>query len=101
MATFKQKCSRCKKNWVIVSRSVRYQQCYECEKDKLVGEVKDPELKKLLDIPDEYYRDNAFLRSIKINAIRFGNLTEKQIAAFKKAVEKHGKPVDVPEAKYV
>ena len=91
----------CKKNWVIVSRSVQYQQCYECEKDKLVGEVKDPELKKLLDIPDEYYKENAFLRSIKINAIRFGSLTEKQKEAFKKALDKMGRPVDVPEAKYL
>lgn len=93
MATFKQRCSRCKKNWVIVSRSVRYQECFDCEKGKLAGEVQDPKLKKMLDIPPELYEQNAFLRSIKINALRFGSLTEKQIEAFQKAVEKMGHEV--------
>jgi len=52
------------------------------------GEIKDPKMKKLLDIPEEYYKENSFLRNIKINYLKYGRLTEKQVEAFKKTVEK-------------
>ncbi len=65
--------------------------CYECEKSQLEGEVKDPEMKKMFDIPEEFYKQNSFLRNIKINYLRYGKLSEKQIAAFKKTVEKMNK----------
>jgi hypothetical protein len=61
--------------------------CYECEKKDMQGEVKDPALKKLLDIPEEFYKENSFLRAIKINCIRYGSLTQPQIEAFKKTLE--------------
>ncbi len=51
------------------------------------GEIKDPKMKKLFDIPDEYYQKNSFLRSIKINYLRYESLSEKQIEAFKKTVK--------------
>jgi len=51
------------------------------------GEIEDPELKKLLDIPEKYYDESMFLRNIKINCLKFGSLSEKQIEAFKKVVE--------------
>lgn len=85
---YKQKCYRCRKNFVIVTWKQRYAVCYDCQKNELEGEIKDPKMKKFLNIPDEFYKENAFLRSIKVNYLRYNNLTEKQIEAFKKAVEK-------------
>ena len=41
-----------------------------------------------LDIDEWFYKENSFLREIKIKAIKYGSLTEKQIAAFEKTVEK-------------
>lgn len=52
------------------------------------GEITDPEMKQLFDIPEEYYKESMFLRNIKINYLKYGNLTEKQIAAFKKVAAK-------------
>ena len=54
----------------------------------MVGEITDPAMKKMFDIPEEFYKDNAFLRSIRINYLKFGQLSEKQVEAFQKAVEK-------------
>jgi len=86
--TYKQKCSRCKKNFVLVTWKNRFPLCYECQKNDLSGEIKDPEMKKLLNLPEEYYKESSFLRSIKINYLKFGTLSEKQIEFFKKAVQK-------------
>ena len=52
------------------------------------GEIKDPKMKKMFDIPEEFYKENSFLRDIKIKYLQWGELTEKQIEAFKKTVEK-------------
>ena len=58
------------------------------------GEIKDPKMKKMFDIPEEFYKENSFLRDIKIKYLKFGELTEKQIAAFKKTVENLKKESD-------
>lgn len=88
MAKYKQKCMRCKKNYVLVSNRQKYVLCYECQKGELEGEIKDPKMKKMFNIPEDFYKKNSFLRSIKINYLKYGNLTERQIEAFKKAVKK-------------
>ena len=88
MARFKQKCNRCKKNYVVISWKQRYALCYDCQKDELHQEVKDKKMKKLFDIPEEFYKENYFLRNIKISHLKFGKLTERQIEAFKKTVKK-------------
>lgn len=85
---YKQKCSRCKKNYVIVTSRQSFVVCYNCQKKDLEGEINDPEMKKLFDIAEEYYSKNSFLRNIKISYLRFGKLTEKQVEAFKKTVKK-------------
>ena len=41
----------------------------------------------MFEIPEEFYKKSLFLRDIKIKYIRFGELSEKQIAAFKKVVK--------------
>ena len=85
---FKQKCNKCKKNYILTTSSQTYVICYDCQKNSLMEEIKDPVFEKLFDIPEDYYKENAFLRNIKLNYLRYNNLTEKQIAALKKAVEK-------------
>ncbi len=82
--TFKKKCWRCRKNYVKVTRRQRYATCYECQKKEMQGEIKNPKMKKMFDIPEEFYKNNSFLRDIKIKYLKFGNLTENQINAFKK-----------------
>jgi predicted DNA-binding WGR domain protein len=54
----------------------------------MMGEVTDPAMKKLFDIPEELYKDSMFLRDIKINYLRYGKLSERQIDVFKEVVEK-------------
>ena len=92
MAIYKQKCSMCKKNYVIVIGNQRFPLCYDCQKDELKKPIKNKKMQKLFDIPEEYYKENSFLRNIKIAYIRYGKLTEKQEAAFKKVVDKMKSP---------
>ncbi|MBU1975898.1 MAG: hypothetical protein KKG59_05840 [Nanoarchaeota archaeon] len=95
---FKQKCHRCKKNYVLATRRSRFLMCWDCQKGDLQGEIKDPKFKRLLNIPEEFYRENAFLRDIKIGYLRWGKLSDKQIEAFRKSVKKmkeeKAKPVE-------
>ena len=70
---FKQQCGRCRKNYVKVSRKQYFVLCYDCQKGELAGEVKDPEMKKMFAIPEEFYKDNAFLRDIKVKYLRYGS----------------------------
>ena len=83
---YKQKCFRCRKNYVIITWKQRYAVCYECQKDELKGDIKEPKMKKMFNIPPDFYKESSFLRSIKVNYLRYGKLTDKQIEAFKKAV---------------
>lgn len=93
---FQQKCTRCMKNYVLVSNRTRGPRiCYACHKLEMNGTISDPEMKKFFDIPEEFYKKNSFLRNIKISYLRFGSLTENQIDAFKRTVEdlkKNGLP---------
>jgi len=88
MIKYKVKCCICKKNYILVTRRTNYPVCYDCQKSELQGEIKDPKMKKMFDIPEELYKNNSFLRNIKINYLKWGSLSDKQIDAFKKAVDK-------------
>ncbi len=88
MIKYKQKCWRCKKNYVEVSRGQKYAMCYDCQKDELKAPIKDPKMKKMFNVPEDFYKRNAFLRDIKANYLRFGNLSEKQVEAFKEVSKK-------------
>jgi hypothetical protein len=88
MAQFKQKCARCKVNYVIVtSRNAYGAVCFDCQKKELSGEIKDPEMKRLFDIPEALYAKSSFLRSIKVNYLKYGQLSEKQVETFRKVVK--------------
>jgi hypothetical protein len=88
---YKQQCSKCKKNYVVANYRERYVVCYDCQKYDMQGEITDAEMKKLFGIPEEFYKKNLFLRNIKINYLRYGKLSEKQIEAFRNTVEKMNK----------
>ena len=84
---YKVKCIRCRKNYVLATRREKFPVCYECHKKEMEGEIKDPKMKEMFDIPEEFYMKNSFLRDIKIKYLRFGSLSEKQIEAFEKTVK--------------
>ena len=90
---FKQRCALCKENMVIMYSARQFPICVTCHMKKIDQEIKDPKMKKLFDIPKNFYEENYFLRNIKEAFIRFENLSEKQIEAFKKTVKemKEGK----------
>jgi hypothetical protein len=90
---FKQKCAMCKENWVVMFSRRQFPICVKCHMKKIEKEVTDPKYKKILDIPKELYEQSVFLRNIKDAYLRFENLSEKQVEAFKKTVKdiKEGK----------
>ena len=49
--------------------------------------IGDKKFKKLFDLPLDLYKENAFLRSVRYQYGRFGGITDKQLEAFKKAVQ--------------
>lgn len=91
MLQYKQRCISCKTQYVVVTSKQRFAKCYDCQRKELQHEIKDPEMKKFFDIPEEFYQQNQFLRNIKVSYLRYGALTERQISAFKKVVEQLGK----------
>jgi len=84
---YKQLCTKCKKNYVIITYKQRYAICYDCQKKELGVSIRNPAMKKLFDVSEEYYKNNSFLRDIKLNYIKYKSLSEKQIEAFKKTVK--------------
>lgn len=88
MVRYQQQCCRCKKNYILVTFRDRFPLCYDCLKSELSIKIKDPKMKKFFDIPEDFYKESSFLRSIKLNYIRFKNLSDKQIEAFKTTVQK-------------
>jgi len=84
---FKQKCPKCRKNYVVVTSRQTFIRCYDCQKEDMQGEIKNPKMKKMFNIPEEFYKNNSFLRAIKVNYLKYETLSEKQIEAFEKVVK--------------
>ena len=91
---FKQRCAICKKNMVMMYSGKQFTICVDCHMKRISDKIENSKY-SFLNIPDELYRKSTFLRSIKENYLRFESLTQKQIEAFKTAVEdvKNPKPV--------
>lgn len=83
---YQQRCARCKKNMVKIISRRQFPICYDCQKEELKGEIKNPKLRKLFDIPEDFYRESPFLRSVKSYYLKFGKISEKQEEWFKKEV---------------
>ena len=49
MAKYKQRCNKCKKNYVMVGGRERFVMCYDCQKRYMEGEIKSAKMKKLLE----------------------------------------------------
>ena len=88
MVQYKQRCFRCKKNYVLISGRNKFPLCYDCQKKELNKKIKDKKMEKFFDIPEEFYKENIFLRNVKIYYLRTGELSKKQVDAFKKTVKK-------------
>jgi hypothetical protein len=88
MVSFKKKCGRCRKNYVLANNRTGFAVCFECHQKQMKGEIKDPQMKKMFDIPAQFYKDSMFLRDIKIKYLQYENLSERQVEAFKKSVLK-------------
>ena len=71
---------------MLISSRGKHPICYNCKKKELGQPVKNPTMKKMFAIPEAFYQEHSFLRSIKLNYLRYGSLTPKQIDAFKKTV---------------
>ena len=84
---FKQRCAICKDKMVIIYSYRQFPICVDCHMKQINHEIKDPKMKKFFDLPKSLYEKSSFLRNIKQAYIRFGNLSEKQVEAFKKTVK--------------
>lgn len=84
---YKQKCFRCNKNYVVVGARQRFAKCYECQKPELEGVIEDEKMKEFFNIPDDFYKDNSFLRSIKISYLKNKRISDRQAEAFIKVVD--------------
>ena len=88
MVSYKQRCALCKQHCVLISSlKTRFPICSVCEMKEVEKPVEDPAFVKMFDVPREWYEKNSFLRSVRYQYGRFGELTEKQIAAFKRTVK--------------
>ncbi|MAG47324.1 hypothetical protein CL617_01860 [archaeon] len=94
-AKYKQICYSCRKNYVEITSRQKYAICYDCQKPEMDKEIKNKKMKKLFDIPEEFYKENSFLRNIKVAYNRYEKLSEKQVEAFKNTVEKLNKDKNI------
>lgn len=72
---------------VPISSRKQFPICYDCQKKDLQGEIKDPKMKKLFNLPEEFYKKSPFLRSVKSYYLKFKEITVKQREYFEKAVK--------------
>ncbi len=84
---FKQRCAMCKDAMVIMYSHRQFPICSECHMKQIDKPIKDEKWAKFFDIPKKLYEQSSFLRNIKQAYLRFENLSEKQIEAFKKTVK--------------
>ena len=89
---FKKKCALCKKNMAVILSFRQFPVCAECQMKRIKEEVTKPAY-QFLNLSDELYQKSQFLRNIKEFYLRNRTLSEKQVAAFKKAAK------DVKEGK--
>jgi hypothetical protein len=83
---YKEKCMKCKKNYVLTTNRKEFLVCYDCQKVELDQPFEDKEMEKFFAIPEAYYKKSNFLRNIKINYFRYQSLSDKQKEFFVKVV---------------
>ena len=70
----------------LVTYAKQFPVCKECQMKQLKQKITDPYYKKLFDIDPKLYEENDFLRSIKMNYLRFEGLTDRLVDAFKRTI---------------
>ena len=92
---YKQLCAICRKNHVLISSYNQFPICTSCSMRQIDKPIEDEKFKKLFGIDNKLYEESSFLRSIKSNYLRFGNLSDRQIEMFKKVAGELKNPVGV------
>ncbi len=90
---FKKKCGICKKVWVVIHRR-EFPICTPCHMKRIFSEEQKITAKKFLflNIDKEFYEQSRFLRNIREAYLRFEDLTDRQIEAFKETLERTKNP---------
>jgi hypothetical protein len=93
---FQQRCAKCKKNMVQMYSAKQFPICAPCQLAEINQPINEPAMKKFFDIPYALYEQSSFLRSIKSNYLKFGNLSPKQKEMFVKVVAELKNPSAKP-----
>ncbi|MEK6849497.1 MAG: hypothetical protein AABY01_02920 [Nanoarchaeota archaeon] len=81
---FQQRCAKCKKNMVPMYSSKQFPICAPCQMSEINQPIDNAAMKKFFNLPEALYQESSFLRSIKSNYLKFGNLSPKQKEMFVK-----------------
>jgi hypothetical protein len=73
--------------------------CAPCQLKEIDQPISDTRMRKFFAIPQEFYEQSQFLRSIKSQYIRFGSLTTPQRQTFLKVVKEMKHPPKGAKAK--
>lgn len=96
---YKQRCVSCKKNMVLIRSPRQRAICSQCQMSSFSEPITDPKFIELFNIDPALYEKSSFLRDIRYQYGRFGNLSEKQITIFKKVVKELTNPPTDPNSK--
>ncbi|MBU0457166.1 MAG: hypothetical protein ABH824_04780 [Nanoarchaeota archaeon] len=83
---FKKKCGICREEWVLINDR-EYPICVNCHMKQIFSEEITEKKYDFLNIDKKIYLKSRFLRNIRHSYLRYKSLTDKQVEAFKKAVE--------------
>ena len=93
---YKQLCAICRKNHVLISSRSQFPICTACSMREINKPIEDEKFRKMFDIDNKLYEESSFLRSIKSNYLRFGNLSDRQVEMFKKVAGELKNPIIKP-----
>jgi len=83
---FKKKCRICNDKWVL-DQPKQFTICTECHMKQIFSEEVTDKKYAFLNISHDLYQKSRFLRNIRQSYVRFHELSEKQVSAFKETVK--------------
>ena len=87
MVKYKQKCGRCKKNYTMSLRSQAFVMCADCHEPLINKPIEDADMKAFFEQADDIYDRDAYLRTVKMNYLKYGNITDYQRTQFLKVID--------------
>ena len=87
MVKFKQRCSKCKKNYTVSMRSQAFVMCAECHEPLINKPIEDEEMKLFFEKGEGFYEKDAYLRTVKMNYLKYGNITDYQRKQFLRVID--------------